>query len=182
LQQLTPRQRAAIVLHDVCDRTLDEVALALDTNANAAKALLHRARVALATARHRDDVDAPVDASVVESLARAVEIGSLDAIAALLAEDAWGIVDGGGVIPVAAAPSHGRDAVLRRFANAWRRLHNAALSAEVRPLNGEPAVIVRVAAMPAIVVAVIHVETRTHRIAALRIDRDPARTAAFSGR
>jgi len=180
LQALTPRQRAALVLHDVCDRPLAEVAEALEVNANAAKALLHRARVALAEARHRDDVDAPVDRGVVEALARAVEAGSLDQISALLAEDAWGVVDGGGVIPVATEPSLGREAVMRRFANAWRRLDNVPLTAEVRRLNGEPALIVRVTAAPHVVIAVMHVESRARQIAGLRIDRDPRRTAAFA--
>jgi RNA polymerase sigma factor (sigma-70 family) len=182
LQALNPRQRTALVLHDVCDRPIAEVAAILELNPNAAKALLHRARVALAEARHRDDIDVPVDREVVEALARAVEAGSLDQISALLAADAWGVVDGGGVIPVAAGPSLGRDAVMRRFENAWRRLDHVVLTAEIRRLNGEPAVIVRVAAAPQIVVALIHVETRAHHIAALRIDRDPNRTAAFSRR
>jgi RNA polymerase sigma factor (sigma-70 family) len=180
LQVLNPRQRAALVLHDVCDRPLSEVAATLELNPNAAKALLHRARVALAEARRRDDVDNPVDDDVVEALASAVESGSLDRISALLAEDAWGIVDGGGAIPVAPGPSLGRDAVLRRFANAWRRLEHVPLTAELRRLNGEPAVIVRVAAASQIVVAVMHIETRARHIVALRIDRDPRRTAAFS--
>ena len=180
LQALNPRQRAALILHDVCDRPLAEVAATLELNPNAAKALLHRARVALTEARHRDDIDTPVDADVVEALARAVETGSLEQIVALLAEDAWGVVDGGGAIPVVAGPSLGRDAVMRRFVNAWRRLDNVALTAEVRRLNGEPAVIVRVAAAQQIVVAVIHVESRAHHIAGLCIDRDPRRTAAFA--
>ncbi|HUQ06072.1 MAG TPA: sigma-70 family RNA polymerase sigma factor [Kofleriaceae bacterium] len=180
LQALTPRQRAALVLHDVCDRPIAEVAAILELNPNAAKALLHRARVALAEARHRDDVDTPVDPDVVEALARAVEAGSLEQISALLAEEAWGVVDGGGVIPVLAGPSLGREAVMRRFVNAWRRLDNLSLTAEVRRLNGEPGVIVRVASAPQIVVAIIHVESRARHIAGLRIDRDPRRTAAFA--
>jgi RNA polymerase sigma-70 factor (ECF subfamily) len=181
LQVLNPRQRAALVLHDVCERSLAEVADVLAINANAAKALLHRARAALAEARRRDEVDTPVDAAIVEELARAVEAGALDRVAALLADDAWGIVDGGGIVPVAPGPSLGRDAVMRRFANAWRRLDAAPLAAEVRRLNGEPSVIVRLAADLRIVVAVIHVETRARSIAALRIDRDLRRTARFAG-
>jgi RNA polymerase sigma-70 factor, ECF subfamily len=180
LQQLTPRQRAALVLHDVCDRSFEEIGGALELNPNAAKALLHRARVALATGRRRDDVDVPVDRRVVDGLARAIEAGALDAIAALLADDAWGLVDGGGIIPVAPGPSHGRAAVLRRFANAWRRLGNVPLTAEVRVLNGEPALIVRVPSAPPLVVAVIHIESRDGHIAALRIDRDPRRMKVFA--
>jgi RNA polymerase sigma-70 factor, ECF subfamily len=180
LQALTAKQRAALVLHDVCDRSLVEVAAALELQPNAAKALLHRARVALAEARRREDVDVPVDRAVVEALARAVEGGSLDQITSLLAEDAWGVVDGGDIIPVAPGLSLGRDAVMRRFANAWRRLDNVPLAAEIHPLNGEPTVIVRVASAQQIVVAVIHVESSAGQIAALCIDRDPRRTTRFA--
>lgn len=90
VESITPKQRAALVLHDVCDRSLVEVAAALELQPNAAKALLHRARVALAEARRREDIDVPVDRAVVEALARAIEAGSLDQIATLLAEDVWG--------------------------------------------------------------------------------------------
>jgi len=180
LQHVSPRQRAALILHDVCDRPLADVAVALDINANAAKALVHRARVALASARHRDDVDVPVDAKLVEALARAVEDGELDRLASLLTEDAWGVVDGGDLVPAASRPSIGRRAVVQRFTNAWRRLDNVRLVGEVRALNGEPAVIVRIAGEPRIVVAVIHLETRDGRIVALRVDRDPRRTCAFA--
>jgi RNA polymerase sigma-70 factor (ECF subfamily) len=47
LQRLTPRQREALILSDVLDCPLAEVAETLSTNPNAAKALLHRARRAL---------------------------------------------------------------------------------------------------------------------------------------
>src|SRR5437867_7041236 len=83
IQRLSPRQRAVLLLHDVCDRPLAEVAGALGTNANAAKALLHRARDALARARLRTDVDAVADGAVVEHLARAIETRSVEDLTAL---------------------------------------------------------------------------------------------------
>jgi len=179
LQQVAPRQRAALILHDVCDRSLAEVAEVLELNPNAAKQLLHRARAAVAEARRVVAVDVPVDAAVVEAIAGAVESGSLDALATLLHAEAWGVVDGGGVVPVAGGPHLGRDAVMRRFVNGWRRLENAPMRATLHRLNGEPAVIVRVAGAP-IVVAIIQVETRDGAIMSLRVDRDPRRIAVFA--
>ena len=178
LQYLTPRQRAALILHDVCDRPVADVAAVLETNANAAKALIHRARVALGEVRRRGDVEVPADPAVVEALACAIERGELDALGALLLDDVWGIVDGGGILRVASRPTSGRRAVVRRFANAWRKLATIPMATELRRLNGELAVIVRTrgAGIP---VAVIHVETRGGRVAALRIDRDPRRISAF---
>jgi RNA polymerase sigma-70 factor (ECF subfamily) len=179
LQQVAPRQRAALVLHDVCDRSVTEVAEVLDLNVNAAKQLIHRARVAVAEARRRAIVDIPVDGEIVNAIARAIESGSLDALASLLGEDAWGIVDGGGVVPVAGGPHLGRDAIVRRFINGWRRLDNVPMRAIVHHLNGEPAVIVRVASAP-IAAAIIQVETRDRTIVSMRVDRDPRRLAAFA--
>lgn len=175
VQRLSPRQRAVLLLHDVLDRSLDEVAGTLGTNANAAKALLHRARAALARARVRTDVDQVADRTVVERLAHAIETRSVEALTALLAEDVWGVVDGGGVVRVATKPSLGRRAVSRRWANAHRRLGDVTFACQVRLLNGEPAVVITVPAMG--LFATVHVETRAGQVAALRVIRDPGRLA-----
>ncbi|MFN0249652.1 MAG: sigma-70 family RNA polymerase sigma factor [Kofleriaceae bacterium] len=177
LQQVSPRQRAALIMHDVCNRSLAEIAEVLELEVNAAKQLLHRARLAVKDARRTIDVDVPVDVTVVDAIARAIETGSLDVLASILLEDAWGIVDGGGVIPVVGGPHLGRDAIMRRFVNGWRRLDNVPLQASIQPLNGEPAVIVRIAGAA---ITFIQVETRDARIASLRVDRDPRRLAALA--
>jgi RNA polymerase sigma-70 factor (ECF subfamily) len=179
LQRLTPLQRAAIILHDVCDRPLAEAAVTLDCKPNAAKALIHRARRALADARHRDDVDVPANLAVVEALGRAIESGDLDALGVLLLEDAWGVTDGGGIVRAASRPSFGRRSIVKRFANAWRQLGMVGMEAERKLLNGEPAVVARLRGV-GFPVAVIHVETKGGHIAALRIDRDPRRIAVFA--
>src|SRR5262249_21659862 len=62
LQHLAPKQRAVLLLHDICGVPLAEVANTIGTNTNAAKATLRRARAALERARGRSDVDVPVDA------------------------------------------------------------------------------------------------------------------------
>jgi RNA polymerase sigma factor (sigma-70 family) len=181
LQLLSSRQRAAVILHDVCSYSLDEVADTLETNANAVKALLQRARVALREARIRDDIDVPADRTVVEQFAAAIEAGSIEALTALLAEDVWGIVDGGGVVQVARKPSFGRRAVSRQWSNGKRRLNGLRVTARVVSLNGEPTVVIRLADAPDAVVAVVHIETRAGRINALRVSRDPHRTARLLG-
>ena len=179
LQHLSAKQRAALVLHDVCERSLAEVAATLETNPNAVKALLGRARKTLARARVHTNLDRTVDPAAVERVARAIETRSLDALTELLTEDAWGIVDGGGVVPVATRPSFGRRAVSRRWANALRRLLTGVeITCEVRPLNGEPAVVLRVPGVGPF--ATVHVETRHGLVAALRVVRDPRKLGALA--
>ena len=176
LQHLTPRQRSAIILRDICDFPLSEVAVTLDLNENSAKALLHRARVALAAARRREDVDVPVDMRVVEQFASAIEAGSIERLSELLDEDAWGITDGGGVVQTAKKPNFGRRAISRQWENGKRRLGQP-VKAEMRRLNGESAIVIRLAAAPDVVVAVVHLETRSGQVVALRVNRDPRRVA-----
>ena len=179
LQRLSPRQRAVLILHDICDRSLGDIALLLETNPNAAKAVLRRARVALAAARRNDQVDTPVDETVVERFAAAVEGGSVDELTELLAPDVWGVVDGGGVVATATKPTLGRRAVSRQWANGKRKLGQG-VTAQVLALNGEPAVVVRLASRPTAIVAVVHLETRLGRVVALRVNRDPVRIAHIS--
>jgi RNA polymerase sigma-70 factor (ECF subfamily) len=176
LQRLSSRQRAALILHDVCDRSMEEVAEVLGTNANAAKATIHRARVALAEARRHVDVDVPVDRQVVEQFARAIEAGAIDALTELLAPEVWGITDGGGVIQTSTKPNFGQRAVSRQWANAKRRLDQPVTTGLVL-VNGEPAIVIRLAALPEVVVAVVHLETRQGRVLALRVNRDPSKIA-----
>jgi RNA polymerase sigma-70 factor (ECF subfamily) len=178
LQQLAPKQRAALLLHDVCGLPLDDVARTLATNANAAKATLHRARAALARARGRGAVDVPVDAAVVERLAQALEARSVEALARLLADDVWGVVDGGGVVRVASRPTLGARALVRRFANLLRRVP-LPVTCRIARLNGEPAVIVALPTAGEVVFATVHVETHEGRIVAMRVVRDPAKLLPF---
>ncbi|MBI1818137.1 MAG: sigma-70 family RNA polymerase sigma factor [Deltaproteobacteria bacterium] len=179
LQRLSGRQRAALILHDVCDYPLSEIADSLGTNANAAKALVNRARTALARSRHRIDVDPVADRGVVDRLVRAIALRSVDAVTELLDEEVWGIVDGGGVVQAAKKPTFGIRAVSRQWANANRRLA-VPLRASIRRLNGEPAVVVALEGVAGAFVASIHVETRAGRIAALRIVRDPTKLQHLS--
>jgi RNA polymerase sigma-70 factor (ECF subfamily) len=179
-QSLAPKQRAVLLLHDVCGLPLAEAAVALGTNGNAAKATLRRARAGLARARGRADVDPQADADVVERLARALEERSVDALALLLADDVWGIVDGGGVVKVASRPTVGARALLRRFIGLERRVAQPVACRVVR-LNGEPAVLVSLPAAAGAVFASVHVETREGRIATMRVVRDPAKLAPLRG-
>jgi RNA polymerase sigma-70 factor (ECF subfamily) len=180
LQALSPRQRAVVVLHDVCGQPLHEVATTLGSNTNATKAALHRARVALAKARRRTDGDVVADPIVVERFARAIEGRAFDDLAALCTEDVWGVVDGGGVVRVASKPTVGPRAVAQRWANAARRLGDVPVTCFVRRLNGEPAVLVTVAGLGDTPFAIVHLETRDGRVQAIRVVRDPRKLRWFT--
>lgn len=180
LQQLSPKQRAALVLRDVCGQSLAEIADALDSNENAIKALLQRARAALVDARGTSNVDTLANPAVVERFAQAVHAGSIEQITALLADDVWGMVDGGGLVVTSNKPTYGKQTVARQWANARMKL-GVPVQAEVCTVNGEPAVMVRLAGASEVMVALVHLETRDGLVAAQRVLRDPRRLERRSG-
>jgi RNA polymerase sigma-70 factor, ECF subfamily len=90
LQRLPARQRAVLVLRDVLGFPLAEAAAMLDTGETAAKGALQRARATLsepapATTRLPS---AARERELVERFADAVESGDVDAVIALLTDDA----------------------------------------------------------------------------------------------
>ncbi len=179
LQWVPRRQRAALILHEVYEAPLAEVAGVLGVNANAAKALVNRARAAVLRARRRTDVDPVADRGVVDRLVHAIELRSVEAFTALLDEDVWGVTDGGGVVQTATKPVFGVRAVSRGFANTNRR-QLLPVAAHVRVLNGEPAAVVTIPDAGNAVMASIHIETRRGRIAALRVVRDPRKLSGIA--
>jgi RNA polymerase sigma-70 factor (TIGR02960 family) len=93
LQQLPPRQRAALVLRDVLGFRTAEVAAMLDTSEASVKGALQRARAALEARLPTDRERAPRPNSagereLVGRFAEAYQSGNVDDIVALLTDDA----------------------------------------------------------------------------------------------
>jgi RNA polymerase sigma-70 factor (ECF subfamily) len=89
IARLSPQERAAVVLKDVFELSLEEIAGALSTTANAVKAALHRGRGKLAAppADEPDEVRAPTPAALDE-FCRAFNARDLDRMTALLLDTA----------------------------------------------------------------------------------------------
>jgi len=95
LQHLPPQQRAVLVLRDVLGYRADEVAEMLDTTAASVHSLLRRARAAFGSrlpAAGRDRAPLPssrLERDVAGRFAEAVQSGDIDAVVAMLTDDAW---------------------------------------------------------------------------------------------
>ncbi|CAM3621788.1 sigma-70 family RNA polymerase sigma factor [Kibdelosporangium persicum] len=92
LQQLPPRQRAVLVLRDVLGFRAAEVATILDVTENAVTGALKRARSALAHLPDRENVplpESPRERRIVDDFTRAFQEGDVDAVVAMLTDDAW---------------------------------------------------------------------------------------------
>ena len=95
LQHLPPQQRAVLVLRDVLGFRAAEVAEMLDSTETAVNSLLRRAREGLEArlpARGRERAPLPnskLERDVVGRFADAIQTGDVDAVVALLTDDAW---------------------------------------------------------------------------------------------
>ena len=86
LTRVSPQERAAVVLKDVFDFSLEEVALALSTSVGAVKAALHRARGKL-VAPESETARTPVPAAL-DAFCAAFNARDLERVTALLLETA----------------------------------------------------------------------------------------------
>lgn len=88
LGRLAPRERAAVVLKDVFDLSLEDTASLLRTTVPAVKAALHRGRGRLERADRDTPVEGPAPSrEAVERFVRALAAKDLEALGALCAED-----------------------------------------------------------------------------------------------
>jgi RNA polymerase sigma-70 factor (ECF subfamily) len=132
---LPPQERAAVVLKDVLDLSVDETAALLGTTANAVKAALHRGRGRL------DDLDAAAagrpapSPRLVDAFVAAFNARDTKALASMLLEHATADV-------VGFVDERGRDEILRGSIHHTLVLEPGQPRAEVRSLLGEPVVLV----------------------------------------
>lgn len=147
LEALTPAQRAVLLLRDVFDLSVAETADRLAMTETNVKVTHHRARVRM-TSYDRERV--VPDASTLERTRSALErfvvallADDVEAMTALLREDAVVVNDGGGEFHAARKPVIGRDLAIRFHRNTRRE--GIAASTRVAIVNGLPTLIVRYA-------------------------------------
>ncbi len=87
LQRLPPRQTAALVLCDVLEFSLSEVAAMLDVTSTAVKGLLQRARAAMPASV--PSPPATAQTRLAHEFATAFEADDVDRVVALLTDEAW---------------------------------------------------------------------------------------------
>jgi len=139
LQALPPRQAAVLLLCDVLDFSVAEVAAMLDTTATAAKGVLQRARASVARDRASRGVHRPAGSTQERDLAlrfaKAFTNDDIDGVVELLTDDAWL------AMPPASHEYHGPIAIAAFLASSasWRpdRRHRlVATRANTQPAFG----------------------------------------------
>ena len=121
LEQLSPSERTAFVLHDVFDVPFGEVAEVVGRTPQAVRQLASRARRHVAQQRPRFEVSRDEHDRAVRAFAQALGDGDIDGLVAVLDPDAAWTADGGGRAIASRKPLRGAG----RVARGWVALRRA---------------------------------------------------------
>ena len=126
LEQLSPAERTAFVLHDVFDVPFGEVAEVVGRTPAAVRQLASRARRHVAEQRPRFEASPDEHERAVRAFARAMDEGDLDGLVAVLDPDVVMTSDGGGRATASRKPLRGAGRVARAWFALRRRVHDPA--------------------------------------------------------
>jgi len=143
LEQLTPEQRVAFVLHDAFSVPFAKIASVLGCSVEAARQHASRARRIVAAADPPPRASAAEQQRLLGELAAAVTSGDLDALVRLLHPDVVMVGDGGGKAPAAGRPLRGPREVANFLLGLARVYGVGAQVFEPVLVNGEFGLLVR---------------------------------------
>ena len=182
LETLSPEERAVFLLREVFDYEYGEIAAIVDTTSANCRQLFHRAKGRLAERKPRFNAGTEETRALIDRFVRAFRDGNEDELTRVLAADVGLWSDGGGKALAARRPVLGRDHVvalllgIRRTAPATG-IALESVTHEIVEVNGEPAIVMRVAgAIEAVYVPAVE----EGAIAALRIVRNPDKLTYIS--
>jgi RNA polymerase sigma-70 factor (ECF subfamily) len=170
LESLSPVERAVFLLREVFDYPYDEIAAIVGKSEDACRQLFSRAKKHIADHRPRFSSTPEEHDRLVDGFIQALEVGEVDGLARLLAEDVTVWTDGGGKVYAALRPVEGR-ATAATFLLGTRRLAPEGARWQVAQVNGKRALIVR--APGDTIVVVINLEIAGGLIRALHIVGNP---------
>ncbi|MEM7774336.1 MAG: RNA polymerase sigma factor SigJ [Pseudomonadota bacterium] len=121
LERLTPKERAAYLLHDVFDHSYREISETLDADEAACRKLVSRARANIGCDTVRQTVSVEHQNRLLAAFQNAVATGATTQLAMLLSDDVRLRADGGGKVLAALNVLHGPDRVLAFVAKGLRK-------------------------------------------------------------
>ena len=120
LERLTPKERAAYLLHDILDVSYEDVAKTLDMEEPACRKLISRARQNIERDKVRHVTPLAQQEKLLAAFQDAVSGGDMNRFAMLLSDDIEMSVDSGGKVPAIARTLHGKADILAFLENAQR--------------------------------------------------------------
>lgn len=157
MEQLSPAERIAFVLHDVFSIGFEEIGASLGRSATATRQLASRGRRRVRGAGAADEggtegrstaartrAEADEHRAVVRAFAEATATGDIPGLLSVLAPDVVWRSDGGGVVKAGVRPVRGAQKVMRLLDGlAQRYLAREDVTFEVAEVNGEPGLVGR---------------------------------------
>lgn len=139
LEQLSPAERTAFVLHDIFDLSFGDIAEIVGRTTEAVRQLASRARRHVEDSRPRFPASPEEHDRAVRAFAQAVAEGNLEDLIGVLDPRVVWTSDGGGRATAARAPLHGAE----RVARAWAALAHRAVQKPIEvKLNGRLGLVV----------------------------------------
>jgi RNA polymerase sigma-70 factor, ECF subfamily len=138
LEELTPLERAAYLLHDIFGYSFEEVARSLSRSPAACRQLGSRARARIEERRQRFDADLQQGRALTDRFLVACATGDLSGLLSMLSDDVVVWTDGGGKVRAAMRPVVGPSRSSRFLLNVAKKLHGLP---RATVLNGQPATI-----------------------------------------
>jgi RNA polymerase sigma-70 factor (ECF subfamily) len=150
LETLSPEERAVFLLREVFEHDYEDIAAMLDTSVVNCRQLFHRAKARLAERRPRFRDAAHEKRPLVGRFVHALRAGDERELTSILAEDVGFWSDGGGKALAARRPVFGRAHVATMLAGFRRTAPSAGVdlatvTLDVADVNGEPAMLMRIA-------------------------------------
>lgn len=112
LERLTPKERAAYLLHEIFGQPYDEVAETLDMQEAAARKLVSRAKTNIGLEKARHQTPRERQDALLSAFHQAIHGGSVAGLSALLSADVKLTADGGGKVATVLGVLSGKETVL----------------------------------------------------------------------
>lgn len=142
LERLTPLERAAFLLHDVFDLDYDEIATRLGRSTAACRQLAARARGHVQAGQARVDVRDEEATPLLGAFVEASRTGDVAGLAALLADDAVFLSDGGGKASAVPRPLVGAAKIAQVYCGFGKRWDPIRQPARPARINGLPGAVI----------------------------------------
>ncbi|HVB91780.1 MAG TPA: RNA polymerase sigma factor SigJ [Acidimicrobiales bacterium] len=174
LEELTPPERAAYLLHDIFGYRFDEIAQYLGRTAPGCRQLAARARTRIGDRRQRFDADLRHGRDLTNQFVVACGTGDLEGLLALLSDDVVVWTDGGGKVRAAVQPVVGSIRSSRFLLNVAKKLEGEPREAT---LNGQPAMVFAAAGQ---VIAALVLDILGGQIVGVRVVSNPDKLERLS--
>ncbi|MEU4328613.1 RNA polymerase sigma factor SigJ [Nonomuraea dietziae] len=165
LDSMTPAERVAFILHDVFRYSFTEVAEIVGRTPAACRQLASSARRRI-RASQAPTTPAAQRADLVRAFKQAWEAKDIGALIGLLAPDATGIADGGGLVSAVLRPIEGGEQIARVFVEIATGAPG--LTILERTVNGQPGLVAQLDGVTVVVLAIDVAGDRIKHIWAVR--------------